>query len=42
VATYVASATQGALPVTAYAAARWRSSVPRTHHPPPRELNEKA
>ena len=40
VATYVAAATQGAPPVTVYAASRWRSSVPRSHHTPSRKLNE--
>src|SRR5215831_8321941 len=38
VATYVAAATRGAPPVTAYAASSWRSSVPPSHHTPPREL----
>jgi hypothetical protein len=40
VTTYVAAATQGSPPVTASAASRWRSSVPRSDHTPPRELHE--
>jgi hypothetical protein len=40
VATYVAAATQGVPPVTAYAASRWRSSVLRRPHAPPRERDE--
>jgi hypothetical protein len=40
VAPYVAAAPQGVPPVTAYAASRWRSSVLRSPHAPPRERNE--
>jgi hypothetical protein len=40
VATYVAAPTQGASPVTASAAPRWSSRVPRSRHTPSHELNE--
>jgi hypothetical protein len=40
VATSVAAATQGASPVTAYAAPRWRRRSPRIHHTPSHELHE--
>jgi hypothetical protein len=40
VVTSVAAATQGTVPVTAYAASHWRSGILRSHHTPPLARDE--